>query len=121
MRALTIALAISVCLAALGCHSAFVSATISNHRSTAVTLVEVDYPSASFGIQKLAPGEEYRYKFKVMGKGPTTLLWSEQSKQGQKDFGPVLREGDEGTLNITFPADGPPTWDVRLKNNSLPR
>jgi len=121
MRTLRIVIALSLCLAAMGCRSAMILATISNHRSTPLTLLEVDYPSASFGIQQLAPGEEYHYKFKVIGEGSCALLWSEQSKQNQKSSGPILREGDEGTLNITFPADGPPTWSVHLKNTSIPR
>jgi hypothetical protein len=121
MSILRIVIVVSVCLALVGCHSASISATISNHRSTPVTLVEVDYPSASFGVQKLGPGEDFRYRFKVIGTGATTLLWSEPAKRDQKTHGPVLREGDEGTLAITFPADGPPTWEVRLHNKSLPR
>ena len=116
MRAPQIAAAMLLCLSAAGCHSAFISATVSNHRTTPVTLVEVDYPSATFGIQNLAPGENYQYKFKVLGKGPVNLVWTDASKRDQKSSGPVLREGDEGTLNISFPADAPPTWKLQLKN-----
>jgi hypothetical protein len=119
MRALGVTAVISISLVAVGCHSAMISVTVSNHRVTPVTLVEVDYPSASFGIQKLAPGEDYLYKFKVIGNGPATLLWSEPTKRDQKSSGPVLREGDEGLLTITFPPGAPPTWTAQLQNHAL--
>jgi hypothetical protein len=115
MRAIRIVAAISVCFAAIGCHSALISATVSNHQSTPVSVIEFGYPSASFGIQKLAPGEDYHYRFKVIGRGPTTLLWKDSDNHDQKSSGPILREGDEGSLTVTFTAaDANPTWDVRL-------
>ena len=118
MRALWFGIAALGSLSVAGCHSAFINATISNRSNTPVTLVEVDYPSASFGVQRLAPGENYQYKFKVIGTGATKLLWSEPSKPDQKSSGPVLHEGDEGTLAITFRADAPPAWDIHLKDGS---
>ena len=121
MGVLRIAAATLASIAAIGCHSASISATITNRRSTPVTLVEIDYPSASFGVQKLSPGEDFHYRFKVLGSGPTTLLWSEPSKRDQKNSGPELREGDEGSLIVTFPADAPPTWSLQLSNRSVPR
>jgi hypothetical protein len=120
MRALNIPVAIWICFAAIGCHSALISATVSNRRTTAVALVELDYPSASFGIQKLAPGEDFHYRFKVIGSGPMTLLWSDTAKHNQKGSGPVLRDGDEGTLTVTF-TDAGPTWDVKLTNRPSAR
>jgi hypothetical protein len=115
MRVLNIPVAMWICSASIGCHSALISATVSNRRPTPVMLVELDYPSASFGIQKLAPGEDYHYRFKVIGTGPTTMLWSDTTKGDQKSTGPILRDGDEGTLTVTFTGAGP-TWDVKLTN-----
>jgi hypothetical protein len=115
MRVFWIAIAAISSLAVAGCRSAVITATVSNRGTTPVTLVEVDYPSASFGVQRLAPGEDYHYKFKVIGNGPTTLLWNEPSKSEQKNSGPTLHEGDEGTLTITFRANEKPAWDVHLK------
>jgi hypothetical protein len=117
MRVIRITVAALICIAGVGCHSALISATIANHTAVPVTLVEVDYPSASFGVQKLAPGEEYHYRFKVLGNGATTLLWSEPAKRDQKSSGPALREGDEGTLNIAFEAGGP-IWNLELSNRA---
>jgi hypothetical protein len=93
-----------------------INATLANHRSTPISLVELDYPSASFGVQQLAPGEEFRYRFKVIGAGSTSVLWNEGGRDQKKSTGPELREGDAGTLNVTFTSDAKPTWDVRLTN-----
>lgn len=119
MRILWIATAVSISLASAGCKSALINATVSNHRNTPISLVEVDYPSASFGIQKLAPGEEYHYRFQIIGNGPATVLWNEGADQ-KKNSGPVLREGDSGTLNVTFTDSPNPTWDTRLTNRAVP-
>ena len=119
MRDFTVTVAISACFAAAGCHSALISATISNHTATPVAVVELDYPSASFGIQKLAPGEDYHYRFKVIGSGPTALLWTDGANHEHKNPGPALRDGDEGTLTVTLTNEQKPTWDVRLKNRAI--
>ncbi len=115
MRALWIGIAVAGCLLSSGCHSAMITATLSNRGETPVRLVELDYPSASFGVQQLKPGEEYHYRFKVIGNGATKLTWSQPSKADQNSSGPVLHEGDEGTLTVTFRTDGPPLWDYRRK------
>jgi hypothetical protein len=103
-------------LALSGCHSAFIDATISNHTNQPLSLIEVDYPSASFGTQTLAPGQDFHYRFKVLGNGPTTLLWTDQSHHDRKIYGPGLREGDEGRLAITFNPKADPAWNLQLVN-----
>lgn len=114
-RATTTA-ALATCLGMVGCRSAMISATVVNRASAAVSLVEVDYPSASFGVQRLAPGEEYHYRFKVIGSGETQVLWSETGQDQKKSSGPDLHEGDEGTLTITFVGGAAPTWNLSLTN-----
>jgi hypothetical protein len=97
-----------------GCHSANIAATISNHTNAPLSLVEVDYPSASFGTQTLAPGQDFRYRFKVLGSGGTTLLWTDATHQDHKSAGPHLSEGDEGSLAITFSVGAEPSWTLQL-------
>jgi hypothetical protein len=90
-----------------GCRSAYIEATISNQTGGTLSLIEVDYPSASFGTQTLAPGEEFHYRFKVLGSGPTTVLWTDAARHEGKSSGPTLHEDDEGRLAITFTQSGP--------------
>jgi hypothetical protein len=103
-----------------GCHSAHIDATVSNRAAQPLSLIEVDYPSASFGTQTLAPGEDFRYRFKVLGSGPTTVLWTDAAHHDHKDTGPSLKESDEGTLTVTITSNGP-TWNFAPLNRTLRR
>jgi hypothetical protein len=95
--------------AATGCHSAYVEATVSNRTDKPIELLEVDYPSASFGTQNLAPNADFRYRFKVLGSGQTKLLYTDSGHRDHKADGPVLKEGAEGSLNIAITPTGV-TW-----------
>ncbi|MDP9037728.1 MAG: hypothetical protein M3O02_00465 [Acidobacteriota bacterium] len=105
-----------LCLAGaplVGCHSAYIEATVVNRTAQPIPLVEIDYPSASFGTQNLAPGAEFHYRFKVLGSGGTTVLWTDAAHRDGKAPGPTLREGDEGRLRVAFMPGGP-VWDEAL-------
>lgn len=106
MRLLRLLTPAAALLTLAGCHSAFVEATISNRTAVAIPLVEVDYPSASFGTENLAPGKDFHYRFKVLGTGPTKVVYTDSSQQEKHNDGPELKEGDEGALVITFAPDG---------------
>ena len=107
MRSFKILAALAALFTLAGCHSAYISATISNRTSGPLSLVEVDYPSASFGTQNLAPGQDFHYRFKVLGSGPTSVLWTDAARQDHKSPGPTFKESDEGALTITFETAGP--------------
>jgi hypothetical protein len=96
-------------LAATGCHSPYIEATVSNRTAQPIELLEVDYPSASFGTQHLAPGADFHYRFKVLGEGATKLLYTDNAHRDHKSDGPILKEGAEGPLIIVItPSDV--TW-----------
>ena len=97
-----------------GCHSHYIDASLRNLTAQPITLVEVDYPSASFGTQTLAPGKEYAYRFKVLGSGTLKLIYTDTANKEHTVPGPELNEGDEGPLVITVTPAGvswspPPT------------
>ena len=114
MRGLGLAGLAGVALGLAGCHSAFVDAVVRNRTAEPVTLVEVDYPSASFGTQTLAPGADFHYRFKVLGSGKVKLLWTDTKHVEQHSDGPELDEGDEGPLAVTLGAAGV-AWDSKVK------
>jgi hypothetical protein len=93
-------------LAVTGCHSAYVEATVSNRTSQPLVLVEVDYPSASFGTQGLAPGADFHYRFKVLGSGVMKLTYTDSARKDQSSKGPYLTEGAEGPVTVTIAPDG---------------
>jgi hypothetical protein len=116
MRTLGLTFALAAVSTLCGCHSAYIAATISNHTRQSLRLIEVDYPSASFGTQMLAPGADFHYRFKVLGNGPTTVLWTDDANHDRKNSGPALQEGDEGKLTITFNPGSNPNWTLQLVN-----
>jgi hypothetical protein len=101
---------LAAALTLTGCHSAYIEATISNRTPEPLSLIELDYPSASFGTQTLAPGQDFHYRFKVLGNGPTTLLWTDAAHRDHKSSGPTLHENDEGALTIAVTPTAP-TWN----------
>jgi hypothetical protein len=105
-------LILAAALTLTGCHSAYIETTISNRTPDPLSLLELDYPSASFGTQTLAPGADFHYRFKVLGSGPTTLLWTDAAHHDHKNSGPTFHENDEGTLIITINPTTP-TWDFK--------
>jgi len=93
-------------IATTGCHSPYVATTVSNRTSQPIELLEVDYPSASFGTQNLAPGADFHYRFKVLGSGNMKVLYTDSAHQDHKADGPFLKEGAEGPLTIVLTDTG---------------
>ncbi len=97
-----VAALLALASSAVGCRSAYIEATVRNSTATAIPLVEVDYPSASFGRQQLAPNAEFRYRFKILGTGAAKVIWTDAAHHDHTVPGPVLHEGDEGRVTITL-------------------
>jgi len=96
-----------------GCKSPYVSATVTNDTGAAVTLVEVDYPSASFGRESLAAGGTYPYRFKILGSGAVKVSWTDAQRNPHTSAGPELHEGQQGQLDITLTPSGA-QWSQQL-------
>jgi hypothetical protein len=97
-----------------GCRSPFVSTTITNNSPSRVTLLEVDYPSASFGVGSLAPGAQFHYRFKIQGGGPIQLQFTDDSGKSHTVSGPDLQEGEQGTLQINIGPSDNISWIPNL-------
>jgi hypothetical protein len=102
------------CLSLSACRSAFVQTSIVNHSGGAVTLVEVDYPSASFGTQQIASGDTFNYRFKIQDSGPVKISYADRGNKSYASAGPVLNQGQQGTLTITLEPDGKVVWIPEL-------
>jgi hypothetical protein len=96
-----------------GCKSPYVNATVKNDTGAEVTLVEVDYPSASFGRDVLAAGATYPYRFKIIGSGATKVLWTDAERKQHTSAGPELHERQQGQLEITLKTTGA-QWSTQL-------
>lgn len=106
-------LATATLFALAGCKSPYISATVTNDTGGQVTLVEVDYPSASFGRDILAAGATYTYRFKIIGSGPTKVSWTDPAHHDHTSSGPDLHERQQGQLAITLTPAGA-SWSTHL-------
>ena len=94
----TLALA-ALCM--LGCKpSPYVRTTITNSSGDNLQQVELDYPSASFGRDKIPAGGIYSYRFKILGRGKPKLQFLDSSGKSHQAEGPELHESQAGTLDI---------------------
>jgi len=74
----------------------------------------VDYPSASFGADKLAAGEVFRYSIQVRGSGPLKVVYTgSDGRQAQMD-GPTLAERQEGRIQIVLLPGGKAEFHPQL-------
>ena len=113
MRTLCIAALAAALLTLTGCHSTYMEATVHNGTNGPVTLVEVDYPSASFGKELLPANADFNYRFKILGNGDTKVLWTDAERHEHSAAGPPLTEGQEGTVRITL-SGASATWQLNL-------
>lgn len=85
---------------AAGCHSHYIQATIVNRSAAPLNVIQVEYPSASFGTQQLLPGAAFHYRFKLLGSGPIKVSFVDAHNGEHAQTGPSLNEGQEGQLTI---------------------
>jgi hypothetical protein len=76
--------------------------------------VEVDYPSASFGVESLGAGAVYHYRFKILGDGATKVIWTDAARKEHTVSGPVLKEGQQGGLTVRIEG-GTAVWKTALQ------
>ena len=89
-------------LALAACHSYHVETTVENRTGGAIQLLEVDYPSASFGVNSLAVGAEYHYRIQLRGSGPIKVQYTGSDGRQIQVEGPTLAERQEGRIEIVL-------------------
>ncbi|MGA9587666.1 MAG: hypothetical protein WBQ95_20220 [Terracidiphilus sp.] len=89
-----------------GCHSYHIEATIENHTGGAITLLEVDYPSASFGADTLAADGVFRHSIQTRGSGPISVQYTSADGHSAQIKGPTLYEGQDGKIEIDLQPGG---------------
>lgn len=88
------------------CHSYHVDTTVENRTGTDIELLEVDYPSASFGADRLATGAIFHYRFQILGSGPVKIQYTNSNGHPIQTTGPTLAEHQQGQLQIVLLPDG---------------
>jgi hypothetical protein len=109
--------AVGLLLLLSGCHSPWIQCTIVNHEDAPVSLVEVNYPGGSFGVQTIAAGASYHYRFRNLSTETVSLEFTDAARQSHTATGPELRQGQEGTLLIEIKPGNQVVWTPALTAN----
>jgi hypothetical protein len=97
-----------------GCRSYHVLITVENRTGAAIQLLEVDYPSASFGADTLSSGGRLSYSIQVRGTSPIKVQYKSAYGAQRQISGPSLTEKDEGRLEIVLLPDGKAEFTPQL-------
>ena len=108
------AIVLSMIIGLSGCHSYHIETTVENQTGTAIQLLEVDYPSASFGVDHLDAAAVFHYRFQVRGSGQLTLQYSDATGQQIRITGPTLAERQQGQLQIVLLPGGKTEFHPQL-------
>jgi len=101
LRKASIPTALLLFALAAGCHSPHVAIDVENRTGAAVELLEVDYPSASFGTDSIASGADFHYRIQVRLSGPVKVQYTESATHTvRQTSGTTLYEGQSGQLEI---------------------
>ena len=100
---------------AFGCKSPHVDVTVVNRTGDEVRLLEVDYPSASFGADKLAAGATLRYRVALQGRSVLKVQYTTPGKTQRQATGPAVTEGQSGRLEIDLLPDGKAEFHPELQ------
>lgn len=86
-----------------GCHSAHIAVTVENRTEAPIELLEVDYPSASFGADRIESGADFHYRIQVRQSGPVKVQYTETPTHTvRQSSGPNLYEGQNGQFEIVL-------------------
>jgi hypothetical protein len=93
-------LLLSVTLTA--CRAHMLTVTLVNTSTEPVSTIVVDYPSATFGKDKLAPRETFSSLIKITDPGPLKVQFTDARGAIHTYTGLKLRPNEEGTIEIKF-------------------
>jgi hypothetical protein len=109
-----LALLLPALMAAAGCHSYHVETTVVNRTGQTIQLLEVEYPSATFGANRMAAGEILHYRIQLRDSGPLKVQYTAGSGQLAKAQGPEVAERQEGRLEIVLLPNGKAEFHTAL-------
>src|SRR5215475_12146465 len=89
-----------------GCRARMVTFKLVNTSAQPISTIIVDYPSATFGKNKLAPGEVFSSTVKLTDTGAIKVQFVDAQGAGHNYVGPVLHKDDLGSLEIKLNQTG---------------
>ena len=100
MKSLRFAVALVFVIAMAGCRAHVVKISLTNTSAEPIKTIIVDYPSATFGKDTLAPRETYFSLIKPVDKGPITARFTDAQGSSHTYKSASLEPGDDGWVNI---------------------
>ena len=98
---------LSGCIAGMAaCHSYHIEATVKNDTGGPISLLEVDYPSASFGADAVGANSEVHHRIQTRGSGALKVQYTDGSGKQIQITGPTLYENQEGRMEIDLQLNG---------------
>jgi hypothetical protein len=83
-----------------GCRAHMVSVRLINTSAEPISTIIVDYPSATFGKDKLAPGETFSSPVKLIDTGPIKVQFTDAKGANHSYTGPIVHQNAEGLIDI---------------------
>lgn len=105
MRFNRVVAAFFLLLAAAGCRSRVIHVRLNNTSAQPVSVIIVDYPGATFGVNSLAPGKTFQYVIKPTDRGAVKVQFTDAQGVNHAYSGPTVEKGQEGTIEIKITQD----------------
>jgi hypothetical protein len=93
-------------VALLGCRAHVVKITLTNTSAQPLRTIIVDYPSATFGKDVLAPGATFSYAIKPIETGPLKIHFTNATGAIQTYLYPALHKNDDGSIEVSLNQNG---------------
>jgi len=89
-----------------GCRAHMLTIRLVNTSSETLSTIIVDYPSATFGKDKLAPRETFSSPVKITETGPLKVQFTDAKGAIHTYTGLLLHANEEGSVEIKLDQDG---------------
>ncbi|HET9165405.1 MAG TPA: hypothetical protein VFP11_05370 [Candidatus Angelobacter sp.] len=100
MKFLRLVVATIFALSLAGCRAHVVKISVTNTSAQPIKTIIVDYPSATFGKDTLAPGETYFSLIKPVDQGPVKVRFTDAQGVNHAYESISLQQGDDGSVDI---------------------
>ncbi len=100
MKSLRFTVALVFVMAMAGCRAHVVKISLTNTSAGPIRTIIVDYPTATFGKDTLAPRETYFSLVKPVDKGPIKVRFTDAQGVSHTYESVSLEPGDDGSVDI---------------------
>ena len=95
-----------IILTLAGCRSRVVKVNLINTSTAPIKTILVDYPTATFGKDTLAPGATFSYVIKPLESGMLKIQFTDAKGAIHSYSGTTLHKNDDGVLDVNINQNG---------------